>query len=213
MDTSIWIALISASGLITTSSIQWMSNRVTVKAAAAREVTLQEKSERERQLERDHALALARQEREDELARTNAERKIAVTDRWLDKRDSAYIAAITAANAVLSEAGRCLSPITVRNSEELLKANSDFVNAVNLFMEDTGRVEVYGSETAGESMADFVNAALIHGSHLSAIQEKLHNGEELTANEPTTVLRMQRNLTEKFEKFRRSAKADLGTLD
>lgn len=171
---------------------------------------MQDRNERERQLERDHALALARQEHEFEIQRVNSEREIALSDRWLNQRDEAYTTAIREGNEVLSAAGKCMASLISKDARRLMKDNSDFVNAGNVFMRDGGRVEIYGSDLTEGAMAAFVQSFLQFGAYITNLQEKLDHAVDLEAREPADALRIQSIITEKFEDFRKSAKRDLG---
>ncbi|MFC7859427.1 hypothetical protein ACFQ9D_01720 [Arthrobacter koreensis] len=213
METSILIALISALGLIITSLFQWQSNKATLRESSKRESQVQAQNERDRKLERDHALTLAQQEREYEMERIRVDRKTLLSDRWLEKRDDAYESALNAAKCVLSAASRCMAAVVSKNGAKLLDNNSEFAHAIDSFMQDTSSVELYGSETTNKAMSEFGNEARFFAVYMSQLQEKLGSGIPLEVDEPASALRMQQGILERFDDFRRAAKGDLGTLE
>lgn len=202
MTEAVWIAIVSAGGIIVASLLQWLSNRNNNTA-----------SENRLRDERQHALALAKAEKEHALQQMELERKFALRDRWLEKREAAYEGTFALANPILELAGFMLAEFMNKDVSALTDKNRQLTNAVNELMKDRPRVEMYGSEASATEMATFVKAVLDLGAGWARVLERMNDGQEPSAEERDAVLAGQWQINAQLEAFRKVAKLDLGTMD
>lgn len=221
MPDGILIAIVSSCGVVAVGFIQWMSNRTTVKAAAQRESALKDQQveqlrleREERQKERDHALALAAQEREHLLRQAEADHSRTTRDRWRETRVEVYESTLSATNALNRLAGEMFAELHLnKDAETFQDKNTAFVNCLGGITSTRARVDLYGSELFGNKLSAFTMQAIYMSAQGSSVQAAIENGQSVSNEVASTMSEYMKRLMSASDELKSVAKTDLGTIN
>lgn len=210
MDTSIWIAVISAGGIVLAATVQWLSNRSTLKASEARE-----KAVRDEQAER---LRLEYADRNIERARVEEQRiqeiQAALKETWRERRLEAHrdaLAALDSARNEIAEYQRAWNLQHFGVQPEPFKSGS--LAHVRSTAADVG---LFCSSASADAFA--VAQSRIQTFHAVASGEDFMKTLTNKDSIPTAEDQAQRaariaKIGDAIAAYRQEAKMDLGTLD
>lgn len=210
MEIAVWIALISASGVVLAAGAQWLSNRNTLQAAQAREVAVRE--------DQEQRLRLDYEERARERAHTTVLGEIAaraaLSETWREHRLVAHRDALTALDKAFAELERFRSSWET----EFLHGRSslppsELFDAVGAASADVGLFCSSASSNAFQIVTSKMNMYM----HLVRLEDFISQNSSEPISPTPDMLQSRRkwivDIGDALQEYRHEAKSDLGTLD
>jgi hypothetical protein len=213
VETAIWIAVISAFGVIGSAFIQWRSNRATVQAAERREVAEREDKNKQLTEEREHQRLMAADADARALALKQWEAQLALNETWRPKRVQAHQAALRAIDPYIEAIRNERFTFYMSRVQKVpLKSSGVSLEALRNAVESTtADVDTFGSETSSARLQELI--LRFRGVQAGFNFKLLISTDRPVTEEELAALDSQiADVERAIGEYRKAAKADIGTV-